>query len=84
MSNQAEEAARRAEHLVEPEWLAAHLDDPKVRVIDCATLEAYRRAHIPGAVGLPVHIYVKDPANETSSSPVNYARRLLRERSCAP
>ncbi len=35
------------ELLVEPDWLAAHLNDPNVRVIDCAVLEAYRRAHIP-------------------------------------
>lgn len=51
----------RAELLVEPEWLAEHQDDPNVRIIDCATLEAYRRAHIPGAVHLPVHYYIKEP-----------------------
>jgi thiosulfate/3-mercaptopyruvate sulfurtransferase len=52
------------ELLAEPEWLAAHANDPNVRVIDCATVEAYRRAHIPGAVQLPVHFYIKedDPA----------------------
>src|SRR5690606_10596867 len=50
----------RPQLLAEPDWLAQHLDDPKVRVIDCATLEAYRRAHIPGAVQLPVHFYIKD------------------------
>lgn len=48
------------ELLVEPDWLAAHSDDPDVRIIDCAALEAYRRAHIPGAVQLPVHFYIKD------------------------
>lgn len=51
----------RPELLAEPEWLAGHLDDPEVRVIDCARLEAYRRAHIPGAVHLPVHYYLKEP-----------------------
>jgi thiosulfate/3-mercaptopyruvate sulfurtransferase len=50
----------RPELLVEPDWLIDHLDDPDVRVIDCATLEAYRRAHIPGAVHLPVHYYIKE------------------------
>lgn len=55
----------RPELLAEPDWLAQHLDDPKVRIIDCVTLEAYRRAHIPGAVGLPVHFYIKDPTNDT-------------------
>ena len=46
--------------LAEPDWLAQHMDDPKVRIIDCATLEAYRRAHIPGARQLPVHFYIKE------------------------
>ena len=48
------------ELLAEPDWLAEHADDPQVRIIDCATLEAYRRAHIPGAVHLPVHYYIKE------------------------
>lgn len=48
------------ELLAETEWLAGHAADPDVRVIDCATLEAYRRAHIPGAVHLPVHYYLKE------------------------
>jgi thiosulfate/3-mercaptopyruvate sulfurtransferase len=54
----------RPELLAEPDWLAEHANDPDVRIIDCATLEAYRRAHIPGAVQLPVHFYIKedDPA----------------------
>lgn len=54
----------RPELLVEPEWVAEHANDPNVRIIDCAVLEAYRRAHIPGAVHLPVHYYIKedDPA----------------------
>ena len=49
------------ELLAEPEWVAAHANDSNVRVIDCSPLDAYRRAHIPGAVGLPVHVYIKDP-----------------------
>jgi thiosulfate/3-mercaptopyruvate sulfurtransferase len=31
---QGEAAQRRAAHLVEPEWLAAHLDDPQIRIVD--------------------------------------------------
>ncbi len=50
----------RAELLAEPDWLMEHRDDPNVRIIDCATLEAYRRAHIPGAVQLPTHYYIKE------------------------
>lgn len=48
------------ELLAEPDWLAEHAGDPDVRIIDCAVLEAYRRAHIPGAVQLPVHFYIKE------------------------
>ncbi len=54
------------ELLVEPDWVAAHATDAKVVVIDCASLEAYRRAHIPGAVHLPVHFYIKDEDPEGS------------------
>lgn len=50
----------RPELLVEPDWIAEHANDPNVRIIDCATLEAYRRAHVPGAVHLPVHYYIKE------------------------
>ncbi len=49
------------ELLAEPDWLAAHLPDPAVRIIDCGLPDAYGRAHIPGAVGLPVHHYIKEP-----------------------
>lgn len=56
----------RPELLAEPDWLAEHANDPDVRIIDCATLEAYRRAHIPGAVQLPVHFYIKEDDPEGS------------------
>lgn len=44
--------------LVEPDWLAMHLDDPDVRVVDCrfnlmepeAGRQQYAVSHIPGAV----------------------------------
>ena len=47
------------EALVSTEWLAAHLDDPRVRVVDSSfklpgitptAKEDYDRGHIPGAV----------------------------------
>ncbi|MBI4591739.1 MAG: sulfurtransferase [Candidatus Rokubacteria bacterium] len=58
------ERVRRDPLLVEPEWLALHLDDPLVRLVDIrgiikppdapkpwylAQRDAYRRSHIPGA-----------------------------------
>ena len=51
----------RPELLADTGWLAEHLADPMVRIIDCGFLDAYNRAHIPGAVGLPVHHYIKEP-----------------------
>ncbi len=44
------EGYARPELLAEPDWLWDHHDDPNVRIIDCDSAEAYRRAHIPGAV----------------------------------
>ena len=49
------------ELLADTAWLQEHLDDPKVRVIDCDPIEMYRRAHIRNAVGLRVHHYLKQP-----------------------
>ena len=48
--------------LVESDWLAAHRTDPNVRIIDAGSKDAYRRAHIPGAVGYPGSPYLKDDA----------------------
>jgi len=53
----------RPELLAETDWLAQHLADPNIRIIDCDDPEAYKRAHIPGAVALPIHHYIKDPEN---------------------
>ena len=51
----------RAELLVEPDWLAAHLNAPNVRVIDCDQAELVAaRPHIQGAVALPIHPYFRD------------------------
>ncbi len=53
----------RPELLAETDWLASHLDDPSIRIVDCDEFAAYQRLHIPGAVGLKVHHYLKDPDN---------------------
>ena len=39
--------------LVETEWLAAHLDDTDVRIVDTRDAEAYQAGHVPGAVNIP-------------------------------
>lgn len=48
------------ELLAEPDWLWEERNNPTIRVIDCASLEKYERAHIPGAVALPAHPWIKD------------------------
>lgn len=48
--------------LVETDWLAQHLTDPDVRIIDCGSRDAFARAHIPGAV-CPRDPWMKDPAD---------------------
>ena len=48
------------ELLTETQWLAEHLDDPDVRIVDTDVVAAYQRGHIPGAVMIPDN-YEKDP-----------------------
>ena len=38
--------------LAETDWLADHLSDPTVRVVDARSDKEYDRGHIPGAVRL--------------------------------
>lgn len=45
-------AAASVQPIVSTEWLAAHLKDPNVRVVDCSGRGAYERAHIEGAVNV--------------------------------
>ena len=56
----ATEGYARPEMLVETEWLAEHLGDPRVRLVDTDNRDAYRRAHLPGAVTYRGHHYLKE------------------------
>ncbi|MFQ5830614.1 MAG: sulfurtransferase [Candidatus Methylomirabilia bacterium] len=47
-------ARAQAPLLVEPAWLEARLEDPKIRVVDMSRPETYRSAHIPGALHLNI------------------------------
>ncbi len=38
--------------LVEVDWLRDRLGDPNLRIVDCDPPDAYRRAHVRGAVGV--------------------------------
>lgn len=48
------------EYLVDAEWMAAHLDDSNVVVVDGDVEAGYLRGHIPGAALVPDN-YEKDP-----------------------
>jgi len=49
--------------LVTTEWLAGQLDSPPFVLIDCSDPDAYRRAHIPGAVSIGPTPTLKSAAN---------------------
>ena len=66
------------EALVGAEWLAAHLDDPHVRVLDVSykqpgitptAREDYQRGHIPGAVssGRPSAFHFSRPPSSSAT-----------------
>ncbi|MDH3713661.1 MAG: sulfurtransferase [Gammaproteobacteria bacterium] len=40
------------ELLVEPQWLASHLSDPDLRIVDLCKAEHFAKHHVPGAVHL--------------------------------
>ena len=54
----------RPELLAEPDWVWEHRSETSVRVVDCGPGAAYQRAHVPGAVALPVHAWLKDAADD--------------------
>jgi thiosulfate/3-mercaptopyruvate sulfurtransferase len=43
--------------LVDTQWLADHLQDPRVKVIDCRKQPEYNTAHIPGAIAISVESF---------------------------
>ena len=50
------------ETLVDTSWVADHLNDPKVRLIEAdEDILLYEVGHIPGAVKLDWHVDVQDP-----------------------
>lgn len=55
-----EQGYAHPEMLVTTEWLATHLHDTTIRIVDCDNRDAYRRAHIPGAVTFRGHNYLKE------------------------
>ncbi len=69
----------RPELLATTEWLAQRLDDPSIRIVDCDEFAAYQRLHIPGAIGLKVHHYLKDPQNPDHLMPRDLFAQVMAE-----
>jgi len=70
--------------LVSPEWVAAHADDPKVRLIEIAgigqdELPAYRAGHVPGAFGWKWKDMLWDSHMREFPSPEAFAKQLGEE-----
>ena len=70
--------------LVSPEWMAAHANDPKVRLIEVAGLgqdemPAYRAGHVPGAFGWKWKDMLWDSHMREFPSPEAFAARLGQE-----
>ena len=67
----------RPELLAESDWLQERMGDPGLRIVDCDTHDVYRRAHLPNAVGLPVHNYIKDASNSVYVMPPDQFTALM-------
>lgn len=79
----------RQDLLVSTEWLAEHLDDPNIRIVDVrwgldddnAGEEAYKKSHIPGAVYLHWYRDLSDsdhPVNGMLAPPEKFRQTMER------
>lgn len=64
----------RPELLTETEWLAQHLNNPKVRIIDARSPQQYSAGHIPGAVNLTGFTAIPRAANQDMAAPEEFNR----------
>ena len=63
----------RIDMIASPQWLADHLNDPDVRMVDARGANRYGEGHIPSAVNLPV-ARIDDPSNPVRSALLPPAR----------
>lgn len=75
--SEAPDPAAQHPLLVTTEWLARHLDDPRLVLIDMSESVAYERAHIRGAVGVP-HPWLKGHENNIEVMPAAEFEALAR------
>ncbi len=68
--------------LVEPEWLAQHLNDDSIRIVEVDEnpalyrLAYYREAHIPGAIGFDWKLDLQDPVRRDFLGPEEFGELL--------
>ncbi|HEX5504722.1 MAG TPA: sulfurtransferase [Thermomicrobiales bacterium] len=63
--------------LVSTEWVAQHLDDPKVRIVESdEDVLLYEIGHIPGAVNLDWHTDEQDPVMRDFVDQAGFARLM--------
>jgi thiosulfate/3-mercaptopyruvate sulfurtransferase len=55
--------------LVDTEWLAAHLDDEDLRLIDVRSAQLYEASHVPGAISLAAHGSIPRAENGDMGTP---------------
>lgn len=68
----------RPEMLVDTAWLAEHINDANIRLVDTDNRDAYRRAHITSAVSIR-DSYLKDPENRHHIlAPAKFAEHMSR------
>ncbi len=61
--------------LVDPEWLAAHLDDQSIRIVEVdENPDLYREAHISGAIGFDWKADLQDPVRRDFLGPEDFGR----------
>jgi len=67
--------AKRDEVLVTTEWLAQHLDDPSIRIVEVdEDTDAYGRGHVPGAVAVNWNTDLQDPLRRDFVDPEQFAK----------
>jgi len=72
------------EVLVSTDWVAEHLDDPKVKIVEIdVDTQAYAAGHIPGAVGFNWETQLQDGVRRDIVSKADF-ERLMGEAGIAP
>lgn len=59
--------------LVSPAWLAQHLQEPQVKIIDARSVSEYSAGHIPGAILLPTGAFRATSGVPDACTPAEFA-----------